>query len=209
MLEGTGRSGMAEHYSTEEPTSKIREIPFETDVFGKKIRFVSVSGVFSFEPRIDKASMLLIKAFSPRRPDGTVLDVGCGFGPIGLCIKATFPGLAVTMSDINSRAVGYAMLNAQRNNLQAEIMQGDLYSGLAQRKFDDIVSNPPLAAGKAVILRLIHEAAEHLEPEGSLWLTAFHNKGGETLKKAMADAFGNVTDVVKSGGIRVYRSSAG
>jgi 16S rRNA (guanine1207-N2)-methyltransferase len=209
MLEGTGWHVMAEHYSTVEPTSKVREIPFETDLNGQKLQFVSVSGVFSFEPRIDKASFLLIKAFTPSRPDGAVLDVGCGFGPIGLCIKAAFPRLTVTMADINSRAVEYAVLNAQRNNLHVEIIQSDLYSGLALRKFDDVVCNPPIAAGKAVNMQLIREAADHLAPAGSLWLTAFHNKGGETLKKIMAEVFGNVADMVKSGGIRVYRSSLG
>ena len=202
-----GRPGMAEHYFTEEPTSTIREMAFEAAVHGHKLQFVSVSGVFSFEPRIDKASLLLIGTFAPGRPDGSLLDVGCGFGPIGLCIKSAFPGLSVTMADINRRAVAYAMNNAERNHLRAETLQSDLYAGLARRMFTDIVSNPPIAAGKAVNQRLIREAADHLEPDGSLWLAAFHNKGGETLKKAMAEVFGNVTDVVKSGGIRVYRST--
>ncbi len=198
---------MAEHYFTEEPTSAIREVSFEATVHGHQLQFVSVSGVFSFEPRIDKASLLLIGAFSPGRPDGSLLDVGCGFGPIGLCIKSVFPGLSVTMADINRRAVTYAMNNAERNHLCAETVWSDLYAGLVRRRFTDIVSNPPIAAGKAVNLRLIREAADHLEPNGSLWLTAFHNKGGGTLKKAMAEVFGNVADVVKSGGIRVYRSA--
>lgn len=198
---------MAEHYFTEEPTSKVRELTFEVDIKGHRLQFVSVSGVFSFEPRIDKASLLLIGAFAPGRPDGSLLDVGCGFGPIGLCIKSAFPGLSVTMTDINRRAVTYALNNAERNHLHAETLQSDLYAGLERRMFTDIVSNPPVAAGKAVNLRLIREAADRLEPGGSLWLTAFHNKGGETLKKTMTEVFGNVADVVKSGGIRVYRSA--
>lgn len=208
-MEGIGQDDMSEHYFTEEPTSKIQELPFDVDVRGQKLHFVSVSGVFSFEPRIDKASSLLIRSFEPNRSDGTLLDIGCGFGAIGLCIKTSYPGLFVTLTDINRRAVQYARDNAERNHLHVETVQGDLYAGMESCRFHDIVSNPPLAAGKSVNLRLIRQAADHLEPGGSLWLTAFHNKGGESLKNAMAETFGNVKDVEKSGGIRVYRSTFG
>ncbi len=197
---------MAEHYFTEDPTSEIKELAFEVNYRGQSLTFVSVSGVFSFEPRIDKASDLLLDVFRPSRPGGSLLDVGCGFGPIGLCLKAAYTTTLVTLTDINRRAVAYAIANADRNHLHAEVLQGDLYGAIGNRAFDDIVSNPPFAAGKALNLRLIAEAAEHLQPGGALWLTAFHNKGGETLKKAMKSVFGNAEDVEKSGGIRVYRS---
>ena len=197
---------MAEHYFTEDPTSEIVELPFEVTFKGHQLSFVSVSGVFSHEPRIDKASQLLLDVFEPSGAAASLLDVGCGFGPIGLCLKAAFPMLSVTMTDINRRAVAYAKANADRNHIHAEAVQGDLYTAICDRRFGDIVSNPPMAAGKAVNLRLIAEAAAHLEPGGALWLTCFHNKGGETLRKAMAAAFGNVSDVEKGGGIRVYRS---
>lgn len=197
---------MAEHYYTENPTSEIDEVPFEVTFMGHSLSFVSVSGVFSHEPRIDKASQLLLDVFTPSGAAPSLLDVGCGFGPIGLCLKAAFPSLGVTMTDINRRAVAYAKANADRNHIHAETVQGDLYAAVGDRSFGDIVSNPPMAAGKALNLRLIAEAAAHLAPGGALWLTCFHNKGGETLRKAMAATFGNVADVEKGGGIRVYRS---
>lgn len=197
---------MTEHYFTEDPTSEIKELAFDASCKGQTLQFVSVSGVFSFEPRIDKASALLLHAFEPTGAHPSLLDVGCGFGPIGLCLKAAFPSLAVALTDINRRAVTYARANADRNHLHVQVVQGDLYAGIAEARYGDIVSNPPIAAGKAVNLRLIAEAREHLVPGGALWLTAFHNKGGETLKKAMMAAFGNVTDMEKAGGMRVYRS---
>lgn len=197
---------MSEHYYTENPTSEIVELPFETTFRGHRLAFVSVSGVFSHEARIDKASQLLLDAFVPSGATDSLLDVGCGFGPIGLCLKAAFPALAVTMTDINRRAVAYAKANADRNHIHAEALQGDLYAAVGDRRFGDIVCNPPMAAGKTLNLRLIAEAADHLAPGGALWLTCFHNKGGETLRKAMAAAFGNVADIEKGGGIRVYRS---
>jgi 16S rRNA G1207 methylase RsmC len=196
----------AEHYFTENPTSEVREIAFDTVFRGHSLRFVSVSGVFSFEPRVDKASALLLEAFFPSGAENSVLDMGCGFGPIGLCLKAAHPELALTLTDINRRAVAYAGRNAAQNRREVEVVQGDLYGGIGDRRFGDIVCNPPFAAGKAVNLQLIARAREHLAPGGALWLTAFHNKGGASLKKAMGDVFGNVTDVEKRGGIRVYRA---
>ncbi len=197
---------MSEHYYTENPSSEIVELPFETTFKGNRLAFVSVSGVFSHEARIDKASQLLLEAFYPSGAADSLLDVGCGFGPIGLCLKAAYPALAVTLTDINRRAVAYAKTNADRNHLHAETLQGDLYAAIGDRRFGDIVTNPPMAAGKALNMRLIAEATAHLAPGGALWLTCFHNKGGETLRKAMAATFGNVADMEKAGGMRVYRS---
>lgn len=195
---------MNEHYYSEKPTSEIKEKVFSETYKNKTLEFVSVSGVFAFDSHIDKASRLLIEAF---RPSGhKVLDMGCGYGAIGLFIKALYPQLIVTLTDINERAVSYARKNAERNNLWVQIVQGDLYESIGSRLFDDIVTNPPITAGKKVVTRIINDAKDHLEHNGALWLVAYHNKGGSTYKKVMEDAFGNVEDVVKQGGIRVYRS---
>jgi 16S rRNA G1207 methylase RsmC len=110
------------------------------------------------------------------------------------------------MVDINERAVKYSKINAERNYLQVRVIKSDLYSGVESEKFRDIVTNPPIAAGKKVVERLIRESKQHINPGGSLWLVAFHNKGGSSYKKTMQEVFNNVQDVVKKGGIRLYRS---
>lgn len=195
---------MNEHYYSEKPTSEVKEKVFTVTYRNKTLEFVSVSGVFAFDSHIDKASRLLIETFKPHGK--TVLDMGCGYGAIGLFIKALYPQLIVTLTDINERAVLYARKNAERNNLWVKIVKGDLYESVGDSRFDNIVTNPPITAGKKVVTRLIQEAVNHLEPEGALWLVAYHNKGGSTYKKVMEDTFGNVEDLVKKGGIRVYRS---
>jgi len=201
---------MSEHYYTENPTSVIKEIHFHENMNGQELQFTSVSGVFSFESRIDKASALLVHAFSPSCQDiplsPSILDMGCGYGAIGLCLKVLYPMSHVVMTDINNRATKYAKQNADDNHLHVEIIQGNLFEKLHGKTFTDIVSNPPMAAGKAVNLQLIQEAKFFLAEGGALWITAYHNKGGETLKKAMVKEFGNVIDVKKSGGIHVYKS---
>jgi len=197
---------MTDHYYTEKPKSEIRECRFEYRIAGNTLDLVSVSGVFGFGLRVDRASELLISSFRPSGVHPSVLDVGCGYGPISLFIKARYPHLDITAVDINERALKYASRNADRNNLYVRVLKSDLYSRLEGMTFGDIVSNPPIAAGKAVTFRLIEEAILHLYPGGALQIVAYHNKGGETLKKKMEETFGNVEDVVKSGGIRVYRS---
>lgn len=195
---------MSEHYYTENPTSEIQEKLFQSRIKGITVGFKSVSGVFSFENRIDKVSELLIENFEPS--GASVLDIGCGYGAIGLCIKALFPDQAVTMSDVNNRAVEYSKINAKNNNLDVKVIQGNLYNSLSGQLFSDIVSNPPFAAGKKLLEQMIIEARNYLMIGGALWLVAHHNKGGSTLKEMMKNTFGNVQDVEKSGGIRVYKS---
>lgn len=195
---------MSQHYYSENPLSEIREKSFSYTIKGETLKLISVSGVFAFGSRVDRASELLIESFRPS--GGTVLDMGCGYGAIGLFIRKLHPGLKVVLSDVNSRAVEYAGRNALDNGLEIEAVQGGLFSALSGRKFDDIVSNPPMAAGKALNTQFITESLSHLNSGGALWLTAFHNKGGRALKGIMEAVFGNVEDIEKSGGIRVYRA---
>ncbi|NLX65042.1 MAG: class I SAM-dependent methyltransferase [Clostridiaceae bacterium] len=195
-----------EHYYSEKPRSEIVEHKFRYEIKGIELEFISVSGVFGFSQKIDKATRLLIENYRPSGAGNFVLDMGCGFGPVSLYIKSRYPHLQVTAVDINERAVLYTEKNAQLNNLGIEVMKSDLYSQLEGRLFGDILSNPPIAAGKSLNTRLIHDAKNHLLKNGALWLVAYHNKGGETLKRIMNETFGNVEDIVKKGGIRVYRS---
>lgn len=197
---------MSEHYYTEQPTSEIRERVFTSKIKDTQLTLTSVSGVFAFENKVDRASELLIKAYKPSGK--TVLDLGCGYGAIGLFIKSLFCEQAVCLSDINERAINYAMLNASKNHLDVKVKKSDLFSSFDGILFDDIVTNPPLAAGKQLLTSLIEQAFYHLNPNGSLWLVAYHNKGGSTLKKIMEDRFSNVRDMEKSGGVRVYKSTA-
>lgn len=195
---------MDQHYFTENPVSEIKEKNFSQIIKGMSLAFISVSGVFSFDDRMDKASELLIKHFVSS--GSSVLDMGCGYGAIGLYIKALNPAQSVWMADINNRAVEYTKTNALRNKLEVNILNSNLFTGLAGMTFDDIVTNPPIAAGKKLNTQLIYEAPEYINSGGSLWLVAFHNKGGSTLKEIMKTRFGNVEDIEKSGGMRVYRS---
>ncbi len=195
---------MFEHYYTENPTSplKVRELVLKLKN-AHEYRFKSASGVYAYK-RIDKATRILIEHLIV---DGrSVLDLGCGYGVIGIVLKKENPDLEVYMSDVNKRAVKFAKINAKDNNVSVDIRQGDGYEPWKGMKFDMIVMNPPIAAGKEVWMRLIREAKDHLNTGGSLQVVAFHNKGGSRIKKFMDEVFENVEDVWKEGGIRIYRS---
>ena len=96
-----------EHYYSEKPRSEIEEHVFRYEIKGVELEFISVSGVFAFRQKIDKASRLLIENYRPSKAGNFFLDMGCGIGPISLYIKARYPHLQVTAVDINERGFLY------------------------------------------------------------------------------------------------------
>jgi len=194
-----------EHYYTSKPTSpfKVKEVVLSLKN-GRMYKFKTPSGVFSFG-QIDKASKLLIEHAIIGETD-RLLDLGCGYGVIGITLKKENPDISLCMSDVNERALEFAKINAKNNNIVADIRLGNLYEPWKDEIFDNIVCNPPIAAGKKVWEKIIVEAPDHLSAKGKLQLVAYHNKGGERLKKIMKSVFGNVRETVESGGIRVYVS---
>ncbi len=193
-----------EHYFTEKPTSslKIKNTVFELDN-GHMYTFKTPSGVYSYGG-IDKATSILINHSIPK--SGDVLDIGCGYGALGIVIKKEYPECNVYMSDVNERAVEFAKINAKDNNVEVTIKQGNLYEPWEGLAFDHIISNPPLASGKEVWIELVRGAYNLLKPGGTLELVAYHNKGGERIRNFMKEIFGNAEDIWKEGGIRIYLS---
>ncbi|MGB9820488.1 MAG: class I SAM-dependent methyltransferase [Pseudothermotoga sp.] len=193
-----------EHYYSENPSSelRVRTVSFKTRS-NRTYHFQTPSGVFSFG-EIDKATRILIEHAIIHGL--RLLDLGCGYGVIGVVLKGEYPDLEVFMSDINSRATEFAKINAKNNNANVIVRQGAFYEPWENEKFDMILINPPMAAGKKVVLRMIAESIEHLNQNGSLQVVAYHNKGGSYVKRAMMEVFKNVNDIHKEGGIRIYRS---
>ncbi|ACB09509.1 MAG TPA: class I SAM-dependent methyltransferase [Thermotoga sp.] len=196
-----------EHYYTVEPTSKlkVREARLVLKN-GHEYIFKTPSGVYSYG-KIDKATQVLLENLKVHGKK--VLDLGCGYGVIGIVLKKEYPDLEVYMSDINKRAVEFAKINAKNHNVEVDIRWGNLYEPWEGMKFDMIVSNPPIVAGKKVWMEIVKSAPEFLEEGGSLQIVAYHNKGGRRIRDFMKEVFGNVEELCKTGGIRVYRSVKG
>ena len=155
--------------------------------------------------QVDRGTELLIDTLDVR-PGESLLDLGCGYGPIGLAVAAAVEGARVVMTDVNRRAVALARGNAERNGLRVDVREGTLYGPVAGLEFDHIASNPPIRAGKAVVHGIVEGAPAHLLAGGSLWLVARTRQGAPSLREKMEAMFGNADIVARGGGFQVLRS---
>ena len=192
-----------EHYFTKSPKSELKIKKIKAVLRSKEIEFYTASGLFSIN-KADKGSKLLINKCIIK-DNWKVLDLGCGYGIIGLSILIANPSLKLTFSDINERAVQLTNKNLKLHNLNAEVIQSDCFKNIKD-KFNTILLNPPQTAGKELCFRLIEDSKHHLEKEGILQLVARHNKGGKELSKKMKEVFNNIKETAKSAGYRLYIS---
>ncbi|MEM4248478.1 MAG: methyltransferase [Candidatus Nanoarchaeia archaeon] len=195
---------MEEHYYVENPKSKYFEYAIKAKICGFDFTFKSASGIFSAR-EVDRASKLLIeKANLPK--SGKILDLGCGYGLIGIVAAKLCPRCTVVLTDINKRAVKAAIDSLKLNRIRnAEVRQGNVYEPVSNEKFDVILLNPPMAAGRKLVMKMISEAPKHLNNGGSLQIVARKNKGGEFLFKEMDKIFGKTEVLAKSGGFWVVK----
>ncbi len=199
---------MGEHYSTERPTSRHRPAEVSVTVRGVPLRLRTDAGVFS-RGALDRGTELLLEALDIG-PCELVLDLGCGYGVLGIAAAKLSPGGHVILTDVNERAVALARANVRANHLaNAEVRAGDLYAPVQGLAFDHIVCNPPLRAGRAVVDRIVSEAPAHLFDRGRLWLVARTRQGADALRDRMAGAFGNAEIVRRGSGYKVLRSIQG
>ncbi len=171
---------------------------------GVTVEFETAPGIFSYD-RVDRGTKLLLEV-AEIPSEGIVLDLGCGYGVIGITLAKINPRLKVYMVDINREAVKLARRNAKRNRVddRVVVLLGDLYEPVKDMKFNAIYSNPPLAAGMDTVRRIITEAPQHLESKGTLQLVV--RKGVEAVKKCMKETFGNVEVLASKWGYKVLMS---
>ncbi|MBP2016906.1 16S rRNA (guanine1207-N2)-methyltransferase [Symbiobacterium terraclitae] len=194
---------MSEHYYTSRPSAAHEETSFDATLRGMTFRFVTDAGVFSRD-RVDFGSLLLIEAMQIGAAD-TVLDLGCGYGPIGMVAARLAPQGYIYMVDVNERAVELARRNLAANGItNAEVRLGDGLAAVQGIAFDAILTNPPIRAGKATVYRLLEEAHAALKPGGSLWVVIQTKQGAPSMKRKLAELFGNVTDVDRKAGYHVF-----
>ena len=193
-----------EHYYTKNPSGEYKEKEISAYIAGVKFDFVTADGVFS-KIALDYGTAVMLEAFfSVHETVGRLLDLGCGYGPVGIS-TAKIAGADCVMRDINNRAVELAKKNAATNGVQADIAQSDGYENV-EGVFDIIITNPPIRAGKSVYYPWIENAPKYLNEGGEFWAVAQKKQGAPSLKKHMAVVFGNCEVVSKDAGYYVLRS---
>ena len=194
---------MNEHYFTSEPVSAHNERLIETKILNREMRFHTDAGVFSRDD-VDPGSRLLIETAGKLR--GRVLDMGCGWGPVGLSLAMENPEADVLMADINERAVELSERNRRMNGvLNAQVIASDGFESV-EGEFEHILSNPPIRAGKKVIYGMFDESFRRLIEGGTLTIVIRKQQGAPSAKKHLEEVFGNAEIVARDGGYWIIRS---
>lgn len=190
------------HYFTKKQDAAFVVESFTVELRGGLYTFFTAPGVFS-KKKVDFGTRLLVSLMDVL-PEDRVLDLGCGIGVVGR-VAASLTGKGVVMVDVNPRAVRLARMNTKGLG-RVVVKESDGFAALQGELFSLILLNPPQAAGKRVCQRLIVESSRHLVHEGRLELVARHRVGGASLAAFMKEVFGNVAEMGKKGGYRVYVS---
>lgn len=146
----------------------------QVNILDKTYSLYTDNGVFS-KTGLDFGTRVLIEALPFSKMKGSVLDIGCGYGPIGLSIKKE-TGCEVDMIDVNLRAIYLAQLSADKNKLDVNIYESDAYANV-KGSYDYIITNPPIRAGKKKVYEFLIGAQDHLKEGGELWFVMRKNQG--------------------------------
>ena len=193
---------MTQHYYTQNPDVEhdLRQVIFE--VLGLRLNCTTDAGVFSRDG-LDMGTRILLEALPELH--GRILDLGCGWGPVGTALGKRYPGAQIVLTDVNSRATELAARNLAANGVtNAAVVQGDGFAAV-EGGFDAIVLNPPIRAGKAVIYALFAEAAKHLRADGALYIVIRKQQGAESAQKHLSSIYADVERIAREKGYWVLR----
>ena len=198
---------MNDHYYTRDPQSASCPAECSFTYRGIDLTFQTDAGVFS-RGEVDTGTRLLLEAL-PEDMGGEILDLGCGWGVIGISIARKWPEARVTMADINTRALDLSRENAKRNRAEVVCAESDGMEAFEGKNFDAVVTNPPIRAGKQVIYKMFADAARSLAPEGALYLVIRKQQGAESCIRYLQTLYATVEKLDRSGGFWVLKASKG
>lgn len=198
----TRKKTSPEHYFAAHPKSEPKLGLIQTRLRGVPFEFLTASSVFS-KRRVDTGTRLLIEAMVIPK-SGCVLDVGCGYGAVGIAAATFNPALQVVLADVNVRAVRLARDNALRNKTgNVEVRHGYLYEPVEELTFNCVLSNPPVSAGMETVKALITEAPKVMAEKATLQMVVRSKIGGKTFPAVFEAAFGNCVVLARESGYRV------
>ena len=192
------------HYYTDNSNLASKRKEFDYYFDNEKFVFTTDNGVFS-KDNVDYGSYLLIRNTYKRKLGSKVLDLGCGYGPVGIIIKR-FNDVDMYMVDVNPRAIELAKINCLNNKTNNYVCQCENIKTL-NTTFDSIILNPPIRAGKVVIYDLYQKAFECLENNGSLYIVIQKKQGANSSINELNKIFNKVELLDKDGGYLVIQAT--
>ena len=196
-----------DHYYSKQPSSDSKRKKIKIKLGDDNFIFLTDAGVFS-KDKVDTGSKLLIHAAQKTTfPAGNLLDLGCGYGVVGLSLAKKFSKREIEMVDVNERALSLSKDNAALNQIDnVKIYQSNIFEEVQNSKFAGIISNPPIRAGKKVVHQILEEAYNHLIKDGKLQIVIQRKQGAPSAKKKMNEVFGNVERIELEKGYWVLES---
>lgn len=198
---------MTNHYYSQQPEAESNRKSWTFTLRGNSFHFQSDRGVFS-KKEVDFGSRLLIETFTKPEQKGDMLDVGCGYGPIGISLAKEFKDLTVDMIDVNERAVELAKVNAEANGVKnVRIIASNLFENVdPSKKYAAVLTNPPIRAGKKVVHEIFEKSFESLLPGGELWIVIQKKQGAPSAIAKLGEMFKEVVTVKKDKGYFIIRA---
>ncbi|MER1987800.1 MAG: class I SAM-dependent methyltransferase [Solibacillus sp.] len=198
---------MSDHYYSNKPQTESKPRQWKFTLLGNSFTFETDAGVFS-KSEVDFGSRVLIDAFEMPEVNGVLLDVGCGYGPIGLSIAKANPNREVLMMDVNTRALSLAEKNAQLNGVQnVRIFESDGLDAVGKAtQAAAILTNPPIRAGKDTVFKFYDGAYDVLVDGGELWVVIQKKQGAPSTVSHLEEKFSEVDVVEKKKGYWIVKA---
>lgn len=194
------------HYYITDSNLKSEKKEVKYTFKGVNVELYSDLGVFSKE-RVDFGTNVLLNSLEGIDNVESILDVGCGYGIIGICLAKKYSSKKILMIDVNSRCINLVNENINKNKLaNAKVLESNLYENV-EDTFDMIISNPPIRAGKNVVNGVVEEGYRHLNFGGCIWIVIQKKQGAPSMYKKMEEVFGNVDIITKEKGYYIYKST--
>ena len=198
---------MTDHYFSEPDEGPFERETFTTRVWGHELALETGAGVFS-RGHLDHATAVLFRELDPPAP-GRFLDLGCGYGAIGLAIAAAVPLSSVIGIDVNARAIALANDNARAAGLSGRFVACTAEQVPGNQEFDEIWSNPPIRIGKEALHALLLTWLPRLAPEGRMVMVVGKNLGADSLQRWLGEQGWPTTRLASTKGFRVLETRRG
>uniref|UniRef100_UPI0016000E4A class I SAM-dependent methyltransferase n=1 Tax=Nocardioides pelophilus TaxID=2172019 RepID=UPI0016000E4A len=195
-----------DHYFTADPAAPFQRTAVETEVWGQRLALTSGSGVFA-NGRLDIGTSVLFRETEPPA-GGRILDLGCGYGVIGLAVCAAVPAARVTAVDVNRRALLLANENAAAHGVTDRFAAMTPEEVPADAVFDEIWSNPPIRIGKAALHQLLLTWLPRLAPGGRAVMVVGKNLGADSLQRWLGEQGYPTERLASAKGFRVLETRA-